>query len=275
MNRISLCSLFILTMCFESAFAFNARDQRECGEINPEMAHWFQARPNSEAPINLILGPLKNQKVGWCFAYTAADMFSVASHFQISGAHVAKNYYAKNFIAKMRSLAAGRYEGGKTIDALKENLDTPLCDEKSFSSNTYTSYATAKKKSCTSPVTELNNFQGYEYKATGWSDGHTLFPRLDSILSDGRIAGIEYDRDQLINDKTNDYKQTISRHASSIVSRYFDKAESSCRYIIRDSFGKTCQKINSKKTKCFEGYYSVTESQLNKMLVTVISLKSK
>lgn len=70
------------------------------------------------------------------------------------------------------------------------------------------------------------------------------------------------------------YEKIQANHASTIVSRYFDRSDKSCRYIIRNTFGNTCKKTNSAKTKCLDGYYTVTETQLNSMLLEVVSLKS-
>lgn len=272
-----LLLMLSMTATLAEAQVYKLRKSSECEALNPEMSEWFQKSykqapsDRSEAPIENRIGPIKNQKVGWCFAYAAADMLSEASGYNISGAHVAKNYYNKRRFAWFKD----KKESGVVSDALELNLETPLCDEDHFSSNELSNLDLAEKRNCTQPVTSLNHFKVKSFKASGYYDGSTLFADLDEILTEGRIAGIHYDSSQLYKDrKFTGYEKVNADHASTIVARYFDREDRACRYIIRNTFGKTCKKINTTKTKCVDGYYSVKEEQLNSMLLEVVSLKS-
>jgi hypothetical protein len=259
------------------AYGFKPRPEIDCGELNPEMSEWFQESLNqpkknlTEAPIERLIGPVKKQKVGWCFAFSAADMISQLSGINISGAHVAKNYYTKSKMAWL----LGSEEGGPIEHALEFSLNTPLCDEYGFSSKEITNLAIAKTRNCTRPATVMRNYKIDVEKAAGHFDGFTLFKAVDDILQDGRIAGISYEHSQLYRDKKDYSVKVIPDHASTIVARYFDKKQSTCRYIIRNTTGSDCTKIETNKTQCVGGYYSVTENKLNSLLVEVVSIKGK
>lgn len=274
----SIFIFFFFIFTLQNALAFTPRSQKSCEDLNHEMTDWFQdalvnKKRHESAPVERTLGAIRDQKVGWCFAYAAADLLSEAAGQQVSAAHLAKVFYKKNVVSIIRNLLTSNKESGDTEDALKYGLETALCDERDFSSIVYDSYEKVKARSCQRPTIQLQNHEVRPYTATGFYDGYTLFSKVDRILRDGRIAGIEYDNVQLTIDKLDESTQTKANHASTIVGRYFDRNDGACRYIIRNSLGKTCKKGSSKRTKCVDGYYAVTEWQLNNMLTKVISLE--
>ncbi|MBY0414206.1 MAG: hypothetical protein K2Q18_08575, partial [Bdellovibrionales bacterium] len=113
-------------------FSFEKRAEGECSDLNPEMGDWFRdTLKNEEAPINKILGEVRNQgSVGWCFAHAAADMMTAETGFKISAAQVARNYYDKSILVSIF-----RYKEGGFIDAaIKLSFNKPLCEESKTSS---------------------------------------------------------------------------------------------------------------------------------------------
>lgn len=260
----------MLVFSTSSQASLELRNEVSCAPLNKEMGVWFQKPNNLSAPIEKKIGPIKNQIAGWCYAFSAADMMSHASNREISGAQIAKNYYEEGFFTWLTNA-----DSGIVKLALERNFEIPLCSERNFSSKTITNIDLIKQNHCSKPEVVFRNFEAESFKASGFNDGSDLFGELDSILLSGRIAGIHYDSSQLTHEKIIDHKRNRADHASTIVARYFDKIDCSCRYIIRNTFGKFCKSILNKKTKCVDGYYSVTETQLNFMLLEVVSLKSK
>jgi hypothetical protein len=275
--RTLLFLLITLTLSMnESKADFKLRNADNCEDLNPEMSQWFKTSEKmpiaqiSPAPIEQTLGPIKHQKVGWCFAFAAADMLSQVSGYNISGAHIAKNYYAKS----IKAWIWGGEESGTIKDALEINLKTPLCDEHGYSSKNITNIESAKKYSCRRFVTELYDYEVKSVKGSGYYDGFILFDLLDETLLEGQIAGIHYDSSQLTNERKLSTVPVRADHASTVVARYFDKKDSSCRYVIRNTYGNNCKPSNNKSIKCVNGYYSVPEVQMTRMLITVVALKS-
>ncbi|MDO9182141.1 MAG: hypothetical protein Q7U04_07020 [Bacteriovorax sp.] len=266
---------FATESCDDSGICLNlyeARDAQSCSDQNTDMAYWFQNNLSSTvAPIELRLGPIRDQeRVGWCFAHTAADLMSEEAGVYLSAAQIAKNYFLKSKIAWLW----GGKESGTIDDAIDLSLKSPLCDEVSFPSIGLTPES-AKNISCLNPVVVMSNYKTSRATAKGSRAGASLFPLLDKTLQNGKIVGIEYNANKLIYREQSNIRNAWPDHTSSIVSRYFDFTQNKCRYIIRNTWGKDCSKKISSKVICKQGYYSVSEEDLNDSLNTVVILNEK
>lgn len=253
-------------------YKFSARSSSECSDLNPEMTKWFTTY-NSEfySPLDLKIGPVRNQKkVGWCFAHTAADMMAYETGYRISAVQIAKNYYADSKIAWLW----GAKEGGLLNDAIKLSLNKPLCDESTFPTEGH-DINSAKEIECEMPVTTMNKYKVSLINSRGHSAGGILFPEIDKALSNNKLVGIHYTSNKLYMNKKNFWVDGFADHVSSIVARYFDKEGNSCRYLIRNTWGENCAKVKNNNIQCKLGYYSVTEKELSKSLLSIVLLNKK
>lgn len=98
------------------------------------------------------------------------------------------------------------------------------------------------------------------------------FQGLNEGLNNGRIVGITYRTDSFTKEPSNDGKDV---HASSIVSRKWNKVKKTCEYEIRNSWGPECENSYKEDSSisCNEGYVWVTDDLLQKMVQQVNYLK--
>lgn len=91
---------------------------------------------------NDVLGPARDQgQIGWCFAFTAADLISHRIGKRVSVSDLAMNYYRK-FDGKAASeeYQKGFQESGGVGKALEVARDTGVCLEKDMPSNNFLTF---------------------------------------------------------------------------------------------------------------------------------------
>lgn len=88
---------------------------------------------------------------------------------------------------------------------------------------------------------------------------------LDQQLDKGRIVGLSYHSKILYSPfQTN----RGGYHASTVVGRKFNKESKKCEYIIRNSYGKSCE-IYYKEYKCVDGHIYIPRSILNQTMFAI------
>ncbi len=117
-------------------------------QVNAEMLKVFkQSRKAEETekkscgkPVNLSagFGPSRNQdSVGWCFAFTSADLLSYKMKKKISAADVALSHFNREQSPLKRWWSGKKqseYEGGFEWDAIAAAANNGLCLESNFNS---------------------------------------------------------------------------------------------------------------------------------------------
>lgn len=103
--------------------------------------------------------------------------------------------------------------------------------------------------------------------------GSSIFSTMDEQLANGNIVGIHYNAGTLEN-----YRESSSsiNHASTIVGRRFNPKTNSCEYMIRNSYGKSCKKMNE-DYECVDGHIWIAEDYLkySKSIKSVIYVEKK
>jgi hypothetical protein len=256
----------------QAQYKFEARKSSDCGDLNPEMANWFRSQnSDSVSPLDKKIGITRNQgDVGWCFANAAADMMTYEVGIKISAAQVAKNYYKKS---KLAWLWGGK-DGGVISDAIDLSLNTPLCDENSFPTEGHT-LKSVKGTECINPIVQMKGYKTSLIVSNGNSTGGELFSVMDNALINNKIIGVHYNANKLFKNEKNGLMNSFANHASTIVARYYDNENSSCRYIIRNTWGDICSSMMNNDIICKRGYYSVNEEDLSRSLLNIVLLYKK
>ncbi|MEA9358517.1 hypothetical protein SHI21_19935 [Bacteriovorax sp. PP10] len=103
--------------------------------------------------------------------------------------------------------------------------------------------------------------------------GSSTFETMDKQLENGNIVGIHYNAGVFA-----DYRDKFSsmNHASTIVGRRFNPKTNSCDYLIRNSYGKSCQKMNE-DYECVNGHIWIAEDYLkySNTLKSIIYVEKK
>lgn len=86
---------------------------------------------------------------------------------------------------------------------------------------------------------------------------------IDEALDAGAIAGIFYNPIFMVRAEVDDAQARVFSHASTVVGRKWNSEKKSCEYLIRNSWGSTCDHYNN-DVKCEAGNIWVSEAQLEK-----------
>lgn len=93
------------------------------------------------------------------------------------------------------------------------------------------------------------------------------FKIIDDQLNQKNIVGIDYNSNVLENIKP----RGLSLHASSIVGRRFNSSTKQCEYLIRNSYGSSCDGYDS-HLECDQGNLWIAKKYLRPVLYDVIYL---
>jgi hypothetical protein len=109
------------------------------------------------------------------------------------------------------------------------------------------------------------------------SDKNNWISTINNQLEKEDIVGISYTYDKVSNEKKGD-------HASIVIGRKFNEQTNKCEYLVRNSWGKTCDQKESSDVRChkncdsfgnncrYSGHFWVTESKLQEALLGVTYL---
>lgn len=104
------------------------------------------------------------------------------------------------------------------------------------------------------------------------SDQKKLSEMIDAQLDKNNIAGIGYDARPLISQQFEREGSEQFMHGSIVVGRRFNKKSNSCEYLIRNSWGKSCETYRS-PLDCEEGNVWIPKEDLMKGLINVTYIK--
>lgn len=108
--------------------------------------------------------------------------------------------------------------------------------------------------------------------------GRSLFAQLDAQLSRGNPVGISYaphffysakrieiEKEQMKKEGKDPekWRERNSSHASTIVGRRFNPEKNRCEYLVRNSWGKSCDQYNPSVVDCTEGNLWVGEADMD------------
>lgn len=83
---------------------------------------------------------------------------------------------------------------------------------------------------------------------------------IDNILSNSGIVGIEYNF-KMLNLRGFD-NQAVTYHASTIVGRKWNEEAKTCQYLVRNSWGKSCEPYREPE-RCEQGYIWIDRDVIN------------
>lgn len=299
--------------------------------------------PDNCSPVDLRskMEPIHHQgDVGWCHAYTAADLFSFKTGKQISAASLAVHGERK-FISPVKiiepesevsargsyldhTLTAGLQKGlclekdfpseyypdkrqyNQMLDFIKESesranlinqikklklpisgLDIEIKDclqETAQSLHSMKQIQTLKKirdaviKNSVATDVFLNMeekackqrriFPNVSIQSIGKDRPKTqMITAIDDQLKKGAPAGVAYFADFL-----NEEMAKESGHASSVIGRNINPQTNKCEYLIRNSWGSSCEGV-PEKYRCHKGNFWVTRDELYRNLIQVSYIK--
>jgi hypothetical protein len=113
----------------------------------------------------------------------------------------------------------------------------------------------------------------YRWKVKMVIKNPRIFKTVNDQLNSGRIVGLDYDSKVL---KDSSYRRmTIgSLHTSPIVGRRWNGQTNSCQYLIRDSYGKTCDGRYDSSYQCENGHVWLNESIIYPTMTSVVYMLS-
>lgn len=282
------------------------------------------------SPVDLrsnIIGTARHQdSVGWCYAFTAADLISHRLKKKVSALDLALSYNDTwlNDLALFAGVYRGETDirGGFTEDALEKGLKRGLCLESSMPSSDFalselkelieqiekrqerkkedwckqdfvllqqlfpslsekemqkisdfgfkSTYIDAlRKRACKDRINMKNRPEVLNRYQLILSKKPELLQIIDSALERGDLAGISYYANVLTKF---DVEEDRDPHASSIVARRFNVQTQSCEYLVRNSWGRSCEYYD-KRLKCEEGHIWLPKHILARKAYGVVTLK--
>lgn len=145
---------------------------------------------------------------------------------------------------------------GLTVDSLVDIMG------KSFSANDYMDRLVAD--SCNPRTTWPSNLSFSAYGMGIFDSKETMMSKMDKALTAGDLVGISYKADFLYDL----HDRTAGNHASSVVARKFNSETNTCEYLIRNSWGTSCNYAD-KRIKCEEGNLWVSEEYISRSMYGV------
>lgn len=100
-----------------------------------------------------------------------------------------------------------------------------------------------------------------------------IFKRVNEQLDLGRIVGLDYDS-KVLKDKNYRQMKIGSLHTSPIVGRRWNNETNSCQYLIRDSYGQTCDGRYDSSYDCNRGHVWLNESIIYPTMTSVVYMLS-
>jgi hypothetical protein len=117
-------------------------------------------------------------------------------------------------------------------------------------------------------------FKKNKYKVIQWPRYFNTLGAIDSQLARGNMPAIDYNSNFLTKSKTGSWLNVDGMHTSSIIGRRFNVDNNKCEYLIRNSWGSSCERYRPNLT-CEEGNIWVDETTLKKNIILVTYLKEK
>lgn len=99
-----------------------------------------------------------------------------------------------------------------------------------------------------------------------------VFSRLNEQLSLGRTVGLDYDARILAN-KDHRGVSLNELHTSAIVGRRWNPEARTCEYLIRNSYGTSCDRYDA-RYECFDGHQWLGESQIYGSMSSIVYMLS-
>lgn len=98
-----------------------------------------------------------------------------------------------------------------------------------------------------------------------------VFNVIDEQLEKGNIVGFDYDGEILENIDVK-ARKLDSLHASSIVGRRFNSVKNSCEYLVRNSYGSSCEKYDP-RIACDNGNLWLDKNLIQKHMYDLVYLE--
>lgn len=279
--------------------------------------------------VKEALGPVRHQdSLGWCYAYSAADLLSFKLGKRISAIDIAINYTksVKNSNEQYKNKSIEEIEGGYALFGLYTAIRDGVCLESDLPSednanqdlkllfrdlkvfaekasklkygsseylklicnNSYVKTLTLKNEelfnflltlkekevtteiqnlSCKNRITlpKLNPVSIY-YKSE-------IFKHIDKQLEKGNPLEFAYHMN-ILEESDHEYlkKEEDYLHSSLIIERRYNEKKNECEYLVRNSWGRSCNNINS-QFECSEGSIWIPKSILYSGILDVTYLK--
>lgn len=113
----------------------------------------------------------------------------------------------------------------------------------------------------------------YNWKVKMVFKNPKIFSRISEQLGTGRLVGLDYDSRILENRHSRGFKIN-ELHTSSIVARRWNPEVKSCEYLIRDSYGTSCEGKYDPSYDCESGSIWLTESQIYTSMTSIVYMLS-
>ena len=113
-----------------------------------------------------------------------------------------------------------------------------------------------------------------KYKVIQWPRYFNTIGAIDSQLDRGNMPAIDYNANFLTTTKKNGWLNIAGMHTSSIIGRRFNPDNQKCEYLIRNSWGTSCERYRPQFT-CEAGNIWVDQNSLKKSLILVTYLQKK
>lgn len=99
-------------------------------------------------------------------------------------------------------------------------------------------------------------------------DRQKFIPEIDDLLNSAHPVSISFRGDALFAVDNPNPKLSVNSHISLVIGRRFNNTNGICEYLIRNSWGNNCEKINShnKRTVCENGYIWMPRTSLGKVV---------
>lgn len=272
---IALLLSSLNTLASQGIDPFKARPKSKCGDLQVgNVVDWMKGSADSNTIDEKIGEPRNQGDVGWCYAYAARDIIHYHKGVAPDLGYIVKGYYATFVGGFFDIFSPSKGEGGFTSTTLKASLRNGICPEYSSSDEAPTP-ETYKNVSCLDPkIAYTSKDKLVVRRSTHGGRGYPLFYELDKALRRGKIVGVSYNANGLLEKeyrRTNFFTKTLSNHASTIVGRFFHEDSQTCRYIIRNSWGTDY--LYGLRSKQRDGYHTITEEDLSESLSEIVYFK--
>lgn len=99
-----------------------------------------------------------------------------------------------------------------------------------------------------------------------------IFKKINDNLNKSQLVSLDYDS-RILEDASQRGANLSELHTSNIVARRWNTAAQTCEFLIRDSYGPTCDGRYDQSYECEDGNVWLSEQQIFKNMTSIVTLK--